>query len=264
MNLSFSSIKALIHFESKLWLRNPINFFALGALFIFLWFLKAGFTSNLMINGQSVALQYRVIYLLAFGYSCVSLITTLYTLCLCLERLGAGYLQQNDWLILSRGVSRGEFHFAKLFSVILFVSAFGALSIFAFWATLYFFSGENLYRILWLIFPLALVQTTVAALFFGLRQFLAAFPLFFGFLLVLPIFYVSQLWKYYGGILRGNTSIESELHWIPDFGGVHAFSLGVVQDFFYRPHAYWALINIVCWSILGLALGIWAFQRKRL
>ncbi len=259
-----SPLRALLFFEMKIWRQNKINFFALGALALFLFLLKSAFSGQLVMNGKAIGVEYRVIYLLAIGYSVISVLTTLYTLSLALERTGSGFLKQNDWLILARNVSRPLFYSTKLISLSLAAIAFSVISLIGFWITIYLCSGQNLYRLLWLIIPLSLSQTVLLALFLALRQYMGAFALFFGFLLTLPILYIRQLWQYYGGIMRGDNAGETVFHVLPSFGGIHAFSLGVVQDFYYRESAWISLINISLWGFVAVFMGIMSFRKKRM
>lgn len=104
----------------------------------------------------------------------------------------------------------------------------------------------------------------LVTLYFFMRHFLSNFLLFFLWLLLLPIIYVVNLWHYYGGALRAGTDPGSILGWLPQFGGMHAYSLGIIDDTFLRKDAWLALVNGALWTLLALVCGVLLFNRKKL
>ena len=51
---------------------------------------------------------------------------------------------------------------------------------------------------------------------------------------------------------------------LPQFGGIHAYSLGMVHDAYRREDAWVALVNCGLWTAAAVAAGVWLFSRKRL
>jgi hypothetical protein len=257
-------IKAILVFELIPSLKGPLLWAALASLILMLLPVRMLFVGDFSVNGQPVGQPFRLIYVLAVGYSTIVFLTTLFTLCLCLDRTGPHYLRNNDLLILSRAVGRPVFYLAKLGAVLIPSLAYAFLALCLFWEELYRIAGVNLYRIFLLIFPLALSMLCLISLYLLMRNFLGNFMIFFLWLLFLPVIYVGNLWRYYGGALREGAPRVPLLGMLPQFGGIHAHSLGMVHDFFRRDETWQALANGTLWAAVSLATGILLFSRKRL
>lgn len=257
--------RTLFFFELVPTLKGPllwVAFLSLGLLIIPVRFIFAG---EFSVNGQLLGQELRLNYALAIGYSTITFLTTLFALCLCMERTGSHvYLRNNDLLVLARTMSRPVFYLAKLASVLIPTMIYGLLSILLFWEELYRIAGVNLFRVFFLFLPLALSMTCLVSIYFLLRHFLGNFLIFFLWLLLLPVIYVANLWHYYGGPLREGTHHTSIFGWLPQFGGIHAYSLGLVGDAFLRDETWSALVNGLAWTALALILGLFIFKRKRL
>ena len=254
----------MLGFEIIPALKGPLLWAALGSLLLLLLPVRFLSLGEFSVNGQPVGQAYRLIYVLAVGYSTVVFLTTLFTLCLCLDRTGPHYLRNNDLLVLSRAVGRPAFYLAKMASVLLPSLVFAALGLTVLWEELFRVAGVNVYRILLLILPLALSMACLVSLYFLMRNFLGNFMIFFLWLLLLPILYVANLWKYYGGALREGSAHFSVVGLLPQFGGLHAHALGMVHDFFRRDESWQAMGNGALWTALALAAGLLVFSRKRL
>jgi hypothetical protein len=151
-----------------------------------------------------------------------------------------------------------------LASVLIPSFAFGAVAVALFWEELYRVAGVNLSHVFILIVPLCLGSSCLASLYFLMRHFMGNFMIFFLWFLLLPVIYVANLWRYYAGSLRESGPIANLINMLPQFGGVHAWSLGTVSDFFMRQESWHALANVALWSAVALATGLSVFSRKRL
>jgi hypothetical protein len=240
---------------------------ALAGLVIYDWWLRFLFGGHFtfIANGKSAAPQFDpLVFLAALGYSGIPFIATLLTLSLCLDRTGAHYLRNNDLLVLSRGLGRVAFYLAKMASVLLPVFVYATMSLGVFWAELYRNAGVNRYQVFALILPLALALGCLTSLYFLMRNFLGNFMIFFLWLLLLPVIYVSNLWHYYAGVLREGAPEAPFLGFLPQFGGMHAYSLGLINEIYRRDNAWHAIVGVGIWTVLGLGVGLWVFKRKRL
>lgn len=214
-------------------------------------------------NGQLIDQESRVNYVLAVGYSLIVFLATLFTISLCLDRTGNQYLRNNDLLILARDLGRPAFYFVKIASVIFPSTIYSILALTLFWEELYRIAGVNLFQIYLLILPLSLSMLCLTCLFFLMRIFLGNFLIFFIWMLLLPVIYFGNLWQYYGGALRGITPKFPILALLPQFGGIHAYSLGLVGDTFLRTDTWLALVSGIVWTVLALLAGILSFRHQR-
>jgi len=244
-------------------LRGSFFWLALASLVLLIIPVRIIFTGEFSINGQAVGTDPRLNYVIVIGYSILVFLTTLFALALCLERTGNQYLNNHDLLILSRNVGRTSFYLTKLASVILPTVLYAFIALSLFWEELYRLAGVNLFLIFVLIFPLTLAMTCLTSLFFLLRNYLSSYMIFFICLIGLPIIYGTNLWHYYAGALRGSEPHFSFLEILPQFGGVHAYSLGLIGDQFFRGDTWHALVNIFVWTVVSLLLGLKIFSKKR-
>ncbi len=259
----FGRFLALLKFEWGPLLKGPLPWGAAGGLIFLVVPIRFLFSEGFSQNGQTVALALRLNYVLAIGYSAIVFLTTLFTLSLCLERTGAHYLRNNDLLILAREVGRSEFYLSKIFCVLAPAAVYGFAALLLFWEELYRLAGVNLSHVFLLIFPLTLSMACLIAMYFLARNFFGNFMIFFLSLLLLPVIYFGDLWHYYGGIFRAGASGMSVLDWLPQFGGIHAYSLGMVGDVFLRETAWQAVVNLVLWTLMSVSGGLILFRRKR-
>jgi len=51
---------------------------------------------------------------------------------------------------------------------------------------------------------------------------------------------------------------------LPQFGGIHAYSLGMIGDKFMRDETWHALANGAVWTVVAVSAGLYLFSRKRL
>ncbi len=255
----------IARFEAGEALRGTALWVGLAVLTLFLLGVKGLFSGDFVLNGQALSHQVRLVYFLGVGYSMLTFLTTLYGLAVCVERTGTGYLRGNDLLLLARPVSRSVFYFGKMGGALAAVFFFSVISVSLFWVALYWYSGVNLYGLLWLVAPQCLGLAALVSLFFWLRQFLGNVTVFFICIALLPFSYASNLWYYYGATLR--ESLQTAWSWpqfLPQFGGLHAFALGLVQDFYFRPATWVAVANIGLWILLALVAGALRFRRRLL
>lgn len=257
--------RILFLFELVPTLKGPLPWTALLGLGLLIIPVRFIFVGEFSVNGQLLGQELRLNYVLAVGYSTITFLTTLFALSLCMERTSNHhYLRNHDLLVLSRSMPRPLFYAAKLASVLIPTLVYAVLSILLFWEELYRIAGVNLFKIFYLILPLSLSLTCLVSLYFFMRHFLGNFMIFFLWLLLLPILYVANLWQYYGGAFRAGSENHSVLEWLPQFGGIHAFSLGLVGDAFLRDETGFAVVNLGLWTSLALGCGIFTFIRKRL
>lgn len=256
--------RTLLLFELVPALRGPLLWVALFSLGLVIIPVRFIFVGEFSVNGQLLGQELRLNYVLAVGYSTIVFLTTLLTLCLCLDRTGNHYLRNNDLLILSRAFGRSAFYIAKIASVLVPAAIYGALAITLFWEELYRIAGVNLFRVFLLILPLTLSMGCLVSLYFLMRHFFGNFIIFFLWLLLLPVIYVGNLWSYYAGVFREGAPRIPILGILPQFGGIHAYSLGLVGDVFLREDAWHAVANGSLWTAMALATGLWVFSRKRL
>jgi len=256
--------RSLILFELMPVLKGPLPWAALASLVILVIPVRIIFTGEFSVNGQQVGLDPRLNYVLAVGYSTIVFLPTLFTLCLCLDRTGTHYLRNNDLLMLARSLGRPVFYLAKMAAVLLPAIAYGAVALALFWEELYRIAGVNLFRIFLLIFPLSLSMACLVSLYFLMRNYFSNFLIFFIWLLLLPVIYVGNLWRYYAGMFRDGVPHVPILGMLPQFGGIHAYSLGMIGDKFMRDETWHALANGAVWTVVAVSAGLYLFSRKRL
>ncbi len=257
-------LRAILLFELSPVIKGPLLWAALASLILLMVPIRYIMVGDIKVNGELVGQALRLNYTVAIGYSTLVFLTTLFALCFCLDRTGTHYLRNNDLLILSRNVGRPAFYLAKIASVFIPALAFGMAAICLFWEEMYRVAGVNLFHVFILIIPLGLGTLCLVSLYFLLRNFLGNFMIFFLWLLLLPVIYVVNLWTYYAGVLREGGLFTKTVSLLPQFGGIHAWSLGMVSDFFQRPDSWHALANAAVWTAISLAAGVYLFSRKRL
>lgn len=261
---ALKKIQSLSLFEIMPSLRGSFIYLAFGSLLLLVIPVRIIFAGDFVVNGQAVGMDPRLNYVIAVGYSILVFLTTLFSLTMCLDRAGTDYLRNNDLLILARSVTRPAFYFSKMFSVLIPVIIFEFLAITLFWEELYRIAGINLFQLFFLIGPLTLGMICLISLYFLMRHFMGSFMIIFVNLLLLPIIYVANLWRYYAGHIRENVPQFPLLGVLPQFGGVHAYSLGLIGDQFCREDTWLALLNVTAWTIVACLLGLWLFTKKRL
>jgi hypothetical protein len=257
-------LRAVLFFELAPALKGPLPWAALASLALLLLPIRYVMVGDIHVNGELVGQAVRLNYVLAIGYSTIVFLTTLFTLCFCLDRTGPHYLRNNDLLILTRDVGRPAFYLAKMASVLIPSLAYGVLAICLFWGELYRIAGIDLHRVFLLILPLGLSMSCMVSLYFLMRNFLGNFMIFFLWLLLLPVIYVVNLWRYYAAFISEGGLIPRLVGLLPQFGGIHAWSLGAVSDFYLRDESWHALANTGAWAALSLGLGLYLFSGKRL
>ncbi|MDB5049358.1 MAG: hypothetical protein JWO30_2429 [Fibrobacteres bacterium] len=257
-------LRAVLFFELGPALKGPLLWAALASLMILVVPIRYIMVGDIHVNGELVGQALRLNYVVAIGYSTIVFLTTLFTLCFCLDRTGTHYLRNNDLLILSRAMGRPHFYLAKMASVLIPSLAYGILAVTLFWEELYRVAGVNLSHVFILIMPLGLSMLCLVSLYFLMRNFLGNFMIFFLWLLMLPVIYVVNLWRYYAGFLREGGPLAEGINMLPQFGGIHVWSLGMVSDFFMRPESWHALANGALWSVVASVTGLFVFSKKRL
>jgi hypothetical protein len=257
--------RSLLVFELLPSVKGPLLWAALGGLALLVLPVRVITMGELSFNGQIIGQESRLVYVLSVGHSWIVFMTTLLTLCLCLDRTGAHYLRNNDLLVLSRSVGRLSFYLAKMASVLVPSLLFAALALGLFWEEIYRAAGVNLWRVFTLFLPLSLSMICLTSLYFLLRNFLGNFMIFFLWLFLLPIIYVGNLWRYLAPeTLREGVPQFPVLGLLPQFGGLHAHSLGMVHSAFERPDTWLSLVNCGLWAVAAALAGAWLFDRKRL
>lgn len=257
--------RSLLAFELVPAVKGPLLWAALAGLALLVLPVRIISMGEFSFNGQLIGQESRLVYVIFGGHSWIVFMTTLLTLCLCLDRTGAHYMRNNDLLVLSRSVGRVSFYLAKMASVLVPSLLYGFLALAFFWEELYRNTGVNLYRVFLLFLPLSLSMACLASLYFLLRNFLGNFMIFFLWLFLLPIIYVANLWRYLAPeALREGGPQFPALGLLPQFGGIHAHSLGMVHDAFSRPDTWVSLANGAVWTVLALAAGALLFRKKRL
>jgi len=258
-------LRAILLFELAPALKGPLPWAALASLVVLLVPIRFVMAGEIHINnGELIGKALRVNTVLVVGYSTIVFLTTLFTLSFCLDRTGPHYLRNNDLLVLSRDVGRPAFYLSKMISVLIPSLVYGFLAIALFWGELLRIAGIDLHEVFLLILPLGLSMTCLVGIFFLMRNFLGNFMIFFLCLLFLPIIYVVNLWRYYGNFISEAGLMSRVIGMLPQFGGVHVWSLGLVSDTLRREHAWHALANAGLWAAASVGLGLLVFSRKRL
>ena len=127
----------LLLFELVPTLKGPLLWVALASLGLLVIPVRFIFVGEFSVNGQLLAQELRLNYVLAVGYSTIVFLTTLLTLSLCLDRTGIHYLRNNDLLVLARSFGRPAFYLTKMLSVLVPAIVFAALGLTLFWEELY-------------------------------------------------------------------------------------------------------------------------------
>ena len=257
-------LRAILLFELAPVIKGPLLWAALASLIVLVIPIRYIMAGDIYNNGELVGKDLRLNTVVVIGYSIIVFLTTLFSLCFCLDRTGNHYLRNNDLLILSRNVGRPAFYLAKIASVFMPAFAYGLVAITLFWEELYRVAGVNLPSVFLLVFPLGLGILCLVSLYFLMRNVLGNFMIFFLWILLLAVIYVVNLWSYYAGFLREGGLFTKAVNLLPQFGGIHAWSLGMVREFFYRPESWHALVNCSAWTAASLVVGLVLFNRKRL
>lgn len=261
----FKSWRAVLAFELAPSLKGPLLWAAVVGLLLLeipIWVVSTG---QFSFNGELIGWESRLKYVLWIGHSYIALLTTLLTLCLCLDRTGPSFLRNNDLLVLSRAVGRTSFYGAKVASVLLPAMAFTAAALLLFWLELYRRMGINHAAVFAQFVPLTLSMACLASLYFLMRNYMGNFIIFFFWLLLLPFIYLGNGWRYFAPEewRQGVPSFFS-LGYLPQFGGLHIHVLGQVKAITPLEHTWVAWLNCSLWTAAALAAGVWLFGRKRL
>lgn len=255
---------SVLRFELGPSFKGPLPWAALGGLLPLLVLVRYFSAGEMSINGRLIGQETRLVPLLAMGHTLVVALSTLLTLCLCLDRTGAHYLRNNDLLMLSRSLGRPSFYLAKMASVLIPAILYSALALFIFWEELFRHAGVNLWRIGALLPPLVLVLCCLIAVYYLMRNAFSNFLIFFLLLFLLPVIYLGNLWNYYSGLLGEGLPRIDGLGFLPQLGVVLLNSLGLVHERFRCDDAWMSLLNVGAWTFVAAGLGLWIFGRKRL
>lgn len=257
-------LRAVLLFDLAPALKGPLLWAALASLVLVVLPVRYILVGDLSFNGRLVGQELRLPYVLAIGFSIIVFLTTLFTLCLCLDRTGPHYLRNNDLLILARDMGRPAFYLAKIASVLIPSLAYAFCALALFWEELYRVAGINLPRVFLLIAPLSLSILCLVGLYFLMRNFLGNFMIFFLWLLMLPVIYAVNMWKYYGGWIQESGMFVTLIGLLPQFGGIHVHSLGSIIPGLLREQSWHALASGAIWSAAAIGAGLFVFNRKRL
>ncbi len=241
--------------------KEPLFFIALLCLLILPFPVRMAYGGDFMLMGRTVGESYRLMVAMIGGYSLVAFLSSVYALCLCMDRFGSGFLRNNDLLILSRPVGRLPFLAAKITALFLNAYFYCCLGFFWLWSELLVMGVSGVYKLLFLLFPLALNLACLIAIYFALRSFLSNFLVFFLWLIALPMLFFTGLWHCYADSLNSTLGI---FLWLPQIGGLHAWALGIVHPLLQREIATKAILNMVLWLLGSLTLGIFVFNKKKL
>jgi hypothetical protein len=255
------TFSVLVRHEFAGGFKGPLFWIALACLFVLPLPVRMAYGGEIMILGRTVGESYRLAVALVGGFSVLMFFSTLYTLCLCLERTGSHYLRSNDLLILARATGRFPFYAAKLASVFLNAFLYGALGLIGLWEELSRIGASGATRLFPLLLPLGMNLACLIAVYFFLRNFFRNFLIFFLWLIALPVLFLAGLWHCYADPLKGGLRV---FLWLPQLGGLHAWALGAVHPALDRPEADWALLNVGLWTAVAFTAGALIFLRKRL
>jgi hypothetical protein len=257
--------RSVLAFELAPTLKGPLVWAALAGLILLelpIWVISNG---QFSFNGQLIGRESRLTYVLWIGHSYIALLTTLLTLCLCLDRTGPHFLRNNDLLVLARAVGRISFYFAKVASVLVPALIFAASALALFWLELWRQTGINHAAVFAHLLPLWLSLACLVCLYFLMRNYMGNFIIFFLWLLLLPFIYLGNGWRYFAPeAWREGVPAFFSLSFLPQFGGLHIHSLGQVGAMAPMEHAWVALLNCGAWTLGAALAGAWLFTRKRL
>jgi len=251
----------LMRFEFQSGLRGPLFWIALICLLSLSLPIRMAYGGEFVLMGRAVDDSSRLAVALTVGYSVLVFFTTLYALCLCLERAGFHYLKQNDILVLARSVGRIPFYAAKISAAFLNAMLYGTAGLLWMWVELTRIGVPGGGRLFLLALPLALNLACVIAVYFALRNFLGNFLIFFVWLAMLPALFLTGLLHAYVDSLKAGLKI---FLWLPQLGGLHAWALGVAHPALARPDSAWTLFGVAGWTVFAACFGAWVFGRKRL
>ena len=259
------AFRSMLAFEIAPPLKGPLVWAALAGLLLLelpIWVISDG---QFSFNGQLIGKESRLTYVLWIGHSYIALLTTLLTLCLCLDRTGTHYLRNNDLLVLARAVGRISFYVAKVGSVLAPAMAFSAAALGIFWLELWRQTGINHAAVFAHLFPLWLSLACLVCLYFLMRNYMGNFIIFFLWLLLLPFIYLGNGWRYFAPeAWREGVPGFFSLSWLPQFGGLHVHALGLVKAMDPVEPTWVALLNASAWTVAAAVAGAWLFSRKRL
>ncbi len=264
MNFNPQIAFALCRYELRQAWRNVLTWAALICLLLIPFAMRLVFGGTIQVNGHPVAEQIRLVYAVVIGVTLVNFLATLYLLCLALERTGSSYLKHNDILVLARGTPRSAFWLCKLGGIWIpgLVYTFIGLTLVIVEIGRH---GSGFIPKLWLAgLPLGLGLGVIATLYLALRNAFGNFFIFFLWLLVMPVLYVADLWKLYGGVLKEAGPKLGIFDLLPQLGTLHGVAMGWGHFTLWRPGGPVGFVNVAAWLVLGMALGLIAFWRKRL
>lgn len=259
------SWRSVLAFELAPSFKGPLVWAALVGLLLLelpIWVISNG---QFSFNGQLIGRESRLTYVLWIGHTYIALLTTLLTLCLCLDRTGPQFLRNNDLLVLSRAVGRITFYFAKVASVLAPALLFTLAALGIFWLELMRQTGIHHAAVFAHLLPLWLSLACLVSLYFLMRNFMGNFIIFFLWLLLLPFIYLGNGWRYFAPeAWREGVPAFFSLSFLPQFGGLHIHALGKVQAMASVEHTAVAIVNCSLWTVGAALLGAWLFSRKRL
>jgi hypothetical protein len=257
--------RSVLAFELAPSFKGPLVWAALVGLLLLevpIWVVSNG---QFSFNGQLIGRESRLTYVLWIGHSYIALLTTLLTLCLCLDRTGPHFLRNNDLLVLSRAVGRTTFYLAKVASVLVPSLLFTLVALGTFWLELYRQTGINHAAVFAQLPPLWLSLACLVSLYFLMRNYMGNFIIFFLWLLLLPFIYLGNIWRYFAPeAWREGVPSFFSLSFLPQFGGLHIHALGEVGAMGPVEHTWVAVLNGSAWTIAAAVAGAWVFSRKRL
>jgi hypothetical protein len=254
---------AVCRYEWRQAWRNVLTWAAIACLVSIPLAMSLVFTGTIQQNGHPVAEKVRLTYAMVVGLTLVNFLSTLYVLCLCLERTGSSYLKHNDILILARALPRPAFWCAKFFGLVIPGLMYSLAGVLVLAADLLRRGAGFFPNLLLSEIPIALGLALIAGLYLALRNHFGNFLIFFLWLLALPVIYVGDLWHIYGGFLRDGPRFGL-LTLLPQLGGLHSVALGWAHFTLWREGAFLILVNGSLWLIAALAMGTVIFTRKRL
>lgn len=257
-------LSLLFRYELRKNLFSPFAAMALVLLVLGLYFIGGIYGAEFLLNGHAVAPEKRVIYSLAFFHAQLSLLASLFTLALCAARLGPAHASAEEILLLTRALRRRDFLLARFLGIAASSLLFWGLCLLSFYVVMLWKTGVNLHALLWLFFPQGLGLLTLAAAYFALRAHLGNLSALFALLALLPLLYAVNLYHLYAGLGETGLLRGMMLVLFPQFGTLHALSLGWVQDFFARPGAVLGLWSVGAWGLVYGAYALWRFERERL
>jgi hypothetical protein len=255
---------ALCRYELRQAWRNVLTWAAVGCLVLIPLSLRLVFSGSIQVNGHPLAEQIRLVYAIVIGVTLINFLSTLYVLCLALERTGSSYLKHNDILVIARSTPRMTFWMSKLAGIWIpgMAYVFAGLTLLILEIAR---NGSGFLPKLWFAqIPLTLGLGLIATLYLALRNTFGNFFIFFLWLLIMPVLYVVNLWQIYGGVLREAGPNLGLFAYLPQIGSLHSLALGWGHESLWRPGGAVGLINVGLWLAAGLIFGASVFRNKRL